>query len=231
MQTGISAEFEITAETALFTDPITKLGGEKMSYPIPTYGALMGAAKNIYFKPTFKWVIEKMRICNPINMFSQGQRLPHYRGGQPDLADYTYLRGVRYQVRAHLVWNENYPEMEADRDTKKHAAILARALERGGRRVITLGPSECVAEVRPCRFGEGEGAYDGFDMTFGVMEHSLTWPDEGWDEESRSNRMAHFWAPVMKNGIIEFCEPKDCPFHKNLDAIRIDAIRKGGKSL
>ena len=219
-ETGITIEFEVSGPLALFTDPMTKTGGEKMSYPIPTYGGLMGIAKNIYFKPTFMWVLEKVRICNKIQMFSQGQRLPHCSEAGTDLADFTYLRNVRYQVRAHLVWNENYPEMEKDRIVEKHADIMRRALVRGGRRPITLGPSECVGEVRPCQFGEGAGCYDGMDMDFGLMLHSVTWPDEGWDEVSKRSRMSHFWMPRMRDGVIEFVTPEQCPVHKNLTEIR-----------
>ncbi|MCA6072990.1 MAG: CRISPR-associated protein Cas5, partial [Endomicrobium sp.] len=32
---------------ALFTDPITKLGGEKCSYQIPTYEAIKGITESI----------------------------------------------------------------------------------------------------------------------------------------------------------------------------------------
>ena len=35
-------DFKITGKLALFTDPITKNGGEKCSYQIPTYQALKG---------------------------------------------------------------------------------------------------------------------------------------------------------------------------------------------
>ncbi len=41
-------------------------------------------------------------------------------------------------------------------------------IERGGRRDIFLGTRECQGYVEPCVFGEGEGAYDAFDMDFGI---------------------------------------------------------------
>lgn len=37
--------FKITGKYALFTDPLTKIGGEKCSYYIPTYEALKGIFK------------------------------------------------------------------------------------------------------------------------------------------------------------------------------------------
>ena len=73
---------------------------------------------------------------------------------------YTYLKEVRYQVRAHFVWNENRPELLADRDEHKHHNIARRMIERGGRLGMSLGTRECHGEVEPCVFGEGAGAYD-----------------------------------------------------------------------
>lgn len=35
-------EFKVYGKYALFTDPLTKIGGEKCSYQIPTYQALKG---------------------------------------------------------------------------------------------------------------------------------------------------------------------------------------------
>ncbi len=35
-------EFKVYGKTALFTDPLTKIGGEKCSYHLPTYEALKG---------------------------------------------------------------------------------------------------------------------------------------------------------------------------------------------
>jgi CRISPR-associated Cas5-like protein len=38
-------EFRTWGRYALFTDPVTRVGGEKCSYHIPTYEALKGVAK------------------------------------------------------------------------------------------------------------------------------------------------------------------------------------------
>ena len=35
-------EFRVYGKYALFSDPITRMGGEKLSYPVPTYQALKG---------------------------------------------------------------------------------------------------------------------------------------------------------------------------------------------
>ena len=44
-------EFMITGKFALFTDPLTKIGGEKSTYQIPTYEALKGILSSVYWKP------------------------------------------------------------------------------------------------------------------------------------------------------------------------------------
>ena len=54
--------FNVKGLNACFTDPVTKAGGEQYSYPVPTYAALRGIADNIYYKPTFRWHIRRVRI-------------------------------------------------------------------------------------------------------------------------------------------------------------------------
>ena len=45
-------EFEVTGRKGLFTCPEFKVGGEKCTLQIPTYEALKGITKSIYWKPT-----------------------------------------------------------------------------------------------------------------------------------------------------------------------------------
>ena len=42
--------FRVWGRQALFTDPVTKIGGEKFSYQVPTYEALKGIARSISHK-------------------------------------------------------------------------------------------------------------------------------------------------------------------------------------
>lgn len=35
-------EFQVTGDYAMFSDPITRIGGEKCSYQVPTYEAIKG---------------------------------------------------------------------------------------------------------------------------------------------------------------------------------------------
>ena len=63
--------FRVYGKYGLFTDPLTKLGGEKSSYPIPTYQALKGIAESIYWKPTIIYIVDEVRVVNPIQMESK----------------------------------------------------------------------------------------------------------------------------------------------------------------
>lgn len=199
-------EFKAWARYALFTDPISKIGGEKCSYHIPTYDALKGIVKSIYWKPTFIWIIDEVRIMKPIRTQTKGVKPIKMSGGN-DLSIYTFLVDVEYQVRAHFEWNFHRKELAQDRNMKKHSSIASRMLERGGRQDIFFGTRDCQGYVEPCRFGEGDGAYDDAGaMKFSLTYHGFDYPDETGEDKL----MSRFWYPEMKNGIVEFDRPEKC---------------------
>ena len=202
-----SIEFKVWGRNALFTDPVTKIGGEKCSYQIPTYEALKGIAESIYWKPTFIWVVDKVRVINRIQTQTKGMKPLKYAAGGNDLAIYTYLFDVEYQVAAHFEWNMHRPNLEVDRVDGKHHQIALRMLERGGRRDIFLGTRECQAYVEPCRFGSGDGYYDDLDeLAFGLMFHGFDYPDE----IGKNEFWTRFWYPKLRKGIIEFVRAEAC---------------------
>lgn len=201
-----SIEFEVYGPYALFTDPLTKMGGEKMTYNVPTYQALKGILESVYWKPTILYIIDEVRIIKPIRMESKGIRPIEYSGGNT-LANYTYLKDVRYQVRAHFIFNPHRPDLAFDRNEHKHHNILKRSLKVGGRRDIFLGTRECQGYVEPCEFGSGEGAYDDLEeMPLGTMVHGINYPDE----TGRNQMEVRLWNPTMEKGIIQFDKPDKC---------------------
>ena len=221
-------EFEVNGRNALFSDPVMRIGGEKCTMQIPTYEALKGVLHSVYWKPTITWMVDTVRVMNPIQTEVKGIRPIKYSGGN-DLSYYTYLRDVRYQVRAHFIWNENRPELTDDRDENKHHNIAKRMIEKGGRRDIFLGTRECQAYVEPCEFGEGDGYYDETpELAFGLMYHGITYADEAYSEETKGKMTIRFWHPVMKKGIITFIKPEDCPITR---VVRDMAVKPfGGES-
>jgi CRISPR-associated protein Cas5d len=201
-----SISFRVYGRYALFTDPITKVGGEKCSYHLPTYEAIKGVLKSIYWKPTLTWYVDKVRVIKPLRTQTKGTKPLNWAGGN-SLAIYTFLHDVEYQVEAHFEWNEYRPELKADRIDGKHFSIAKRMLEKGGRQDIFLGVRDCQAYVEPCLFGEGDGAYDGIDeLGFGLMFHGFDYPDETGINELHSR----FWHACMKKGVIEFPRPEAC---------------------
>ena len=210
-------EFQVTGDYALFSDPLMRVGGEKNSYPVPTYEALKGILSSVYWKPTIIWYIDAVRVMEPVQTEVKGIRPIKYHGGGNDLSYYTYLKNVRYQVRAHFEWNDNRPELAEDRNENKHHEIAKKMIVKGGRRDIFLGTRECQGYVEPCIFGEEAGAYDGVpEWGMGLMYHGITYPDEAYSEKTAGKMTANFWYPVMKRGVITFPRPEDCPAHKPL---------------
>lgn len=203
-------EFRLLGRDALFTDPLTKLGGEKFTYQIPTYQALKGVCESVYWKPTLVWIVDKVRIMKPIRTQSKGIRPIHYQNEKNDLSIYTYLHDVEYQIQAHFEWNENRPDLAQDRNENKHHCIAKRMVERGGRRDVFLGTRECQAYVEPCAFGDGKGYYDGMDLSFGLMLHGITYPDEASSPETTGKMAVRFWTPTMQDGVIQFIRPEEC---------------------
>jgi CRISPR-associated protein Cas5d len=203
-------EFRVWGRYAMFTDPLTRVGGEKCSYHLPTYEALKGIVKSIYWKPTIIWHIDAVRVMKRIRTQTKGMKPLDWSGGNT-LAIYTYLTGdpdmvtaapaVEYQVRAHFEWNMHRPELMKDRVEGKHFEIAKRSLQRGGRQDIFLGTRDCQGYVEPCVFGDGEGAYDGAgELQYGLMFHSFDYPDETGENKLASN----FWDPKLVDGVIDF---------------------------
>ncbi|MBF0097908.1 MAG: type I-C CRISPR-associated protein Cas5 [Magnetococcales bacterium] len=217
-------DFRVSGRYALFTDPNSRLGGEKCSYFVPTYEALKGIAKSIYWKPTFYWVIDAVRVMQRIRTQTRGTKPRKFTSAGNDLAIYTFLADVDYQVRAHFEWNLHRPELAEDRIEGKHYALVSRMVEKGGRQDVFLGVRDCQGYVEPCDFGSGDGEYDGYgELSFGVMFHSFGYPDE-----TGTNQLTvHLWQQTMENGIIRFVRPEACPYKKPVREMRAKKFGQG----
>ncbi len=218
-----SIEFKVWGRFALFTDPLTKIGGEKCSYHIPTYEALKGIAKSIYWKPTFIWVIDEARVVNRIRTQTKGTKPLEYGGGNT-LAIYTFLADVEYQVKAHFEWNRYRSELEDDRIDAKHHCIAKRMLDRGGRQDIFLGTRDCQRYIEPWEFGSGQGHYNNAGkLGFGLTFHGFDYPDETGENKLQ----ARFWRPTMVDGVIRFSRPEQCKVRKHIREMHPKQFRQG----
>jgi len=217
-------EFKVSGKYALFTDPLTKIGGEKYSYHIPTYEALKGVLSSVYWKPTIIWIVDRLRVMKRIRTQSRSAKPLNYSGVYPSLRDmskkeepfntlsiYTCLTDVEYQVQAHFEWNSHREDMAKDRNENKHFFVAKRMIDKGGRRDIFLGVRECQGYVEPCRFGEGKSDYDNYgEIAFDLMFHGFDYPDELGKDELH----ARFWHPKMADGKIDFIRPEECSIRK-----------------
>ena len=156
MEKENKVEFKVEGKYALFTDPLTKIGGEKCSYHIPTYEALKGILSSVYWKPTIVWIIDALRVMKRIRTQTRSAKPIEYGGGN-SLAIYTYL-AVMLSIRFGHTLNgiSTAEDMTKDRNENKHFFVAKRMIEKGGRRDIFLGARECQGYVEPCRFGEGK---------------------------------------------------------------------------
>lgn len=234
-----SIEFKLTGRYALFSDPVTRVGGEKFSYHIPTYQALKGITESIYWKPTIIWYIDAVRVMKRIQTESKGIKTLQMDGVYPskkdlrkkkeasftDLSYYTYLRDVEYQVLAHFEWNEYRKELIDDRNEHKHHNIAKRSVIKGGRRDIFLGTRECQGYVEECSFGAGEGDYDNYgELHFGMQFHGYGYPDETGEQEL----VVRLWEAKMKDGIIRFPKPQKCSHRRVIREMKAKKFIENG---
>ncbi|GEK32997.1 type I-C CRISPR-associated protein Cas5c [Kurthia sibirica] len=215
-------EFIVSGEYALFTDPLSRIGGEKMTYQIPTASALIGVVESIYWKPSIYWVIDEIKIINPIAMESKSIRPIKYKGGNT-LAQYTYLLNPAYAIRAHFEFNFNRKDLSEDFNEEKHHNIAKRCVKKGGRRDIFLGTRECQAYVEPCEFDEIIGYYDTINLQFSPMLHSLYYPSQSGREQLE----ALFWSPKIEKGIIHFITSEQCTLRKEITDYEVSTFEIG----
>lgn len=229
MKYANSVEFKVYGTNALFSDPITRVGGEKFTYQVPTYEAIKGVLHSVYWKPTIIWIIDKVRVMKQIQTETKGVRPIKYNDASGnDLSYYTYLKDCHYEVKAHFIWNENRSlEFKDDQNEHKHFQIAKRMIEKGGRRDIYLGTRECQAYVEPCEFGKEQGFYDNTpELDFGMMYHGITYPDEAYSDETKGKMSIRLWRAVMKNGVIDFIKPQEC-IHKTVREMEMKEFVKG----
>lgn len=218
---GNSITYLLSGDYALFSDPVTRTGGEKASLIVPTYQALKGITESIYWKPSIIWYVDRVKILKPIITETKGIRPIKYGGGN-DLSYYTYLRDVSYIVDVHFEFNPYRADLAHDHNVKKHFEIAKRSLAKGGRRDIFLGTRECQGYVEPADFDQHEGYYSK-DMELGFMYHSLQYPDEN----SYGKQLVNFWYPKMEESVISFCTPEDCPVKREISAGEIKTFTTG----
>jgi len=151
----------VDGDYACFTRPEMKV--ERVSYDVPTPGALEGMLKSIYWKPAIRYVIDKIIVFNPIDFinirrnevknkisYQSVKSQMNGKGGSPCI--YTseirsqrsalVLKNVKYGIGFHFELTGIRSEEETNAEDK-HFSIIKRRLEKGQYfRTPCLGCSE-----------------------------------------------------------------------------------------
>lgn len=139
----------IEGDYACFTRPEFKV--ERVSYDVPTPGALEGLLKSVFWKPAIRYVIDKIIVFNPIdfanirrNEVKEKVSLPaikkQMQGKDADPCIYAdssrsqratmLLKNVKYGVEFHFVMTGIKSEHSGE-SQEKYYNIIKRRLEKG----------------------------------------------------------------------------------------------------
>lgn len=214
---GYGIKLRVWGDYACFTRPEMKV--ERVSYDVITPSAARGIIESIYWKPSIKWIIDRIIVLNPIEfgnimineVKSKAKKPPknldNINGdsfvifSKEDIAQrrMLYLKNVDYIIEAHFV-----PTGIGDdtNDSKKHYNIALRRMREGQcYKQPCLGLRDFSANFR--LIGEDEiikSTLEG-ELDLGFMLYDLDFRYE--DGKALNDADPVFYRPLMKNGIID----------------------------
>jgi CRISPR-associated protein Cas5d len=202
---GYGFKVMISGDYACFTRPEFKV--ERVSYDVPTPGALEGLLKSIYWKPAIRYVIDQIVVFSPIKFVNirrnevkdkiSQTKIKQQMNGQPEVDPCIYttesisqrasmvLKDVRYGVSFHF----ELTGIRCERENKegnpaaKHQAEIARRLDRGQFfRTPCLGcsefPASRIERVQAFDLEQIDSSLAG-DNDLGFMTYKVAFKDEG----------------------------------------------------
>lgn len=191
----------VEGDFACFTRPEMKV--ERVSYDVPTPGALEGLIKCIYWKPAIRFVIDKIVVFNPIEFINirrneiketvilskvrqqmRGEAVSPqiYASEARSQRGGMLLKNVKYGIEFHFEMTGIKSEREDDSE-EKHYNILQRRLEKGqafrqpclGCREFSVSRIELAKEFDYSRIStELKG-----DVDLGYMLYKMNFTDKG----------------------------------------------------
>lgn len=201
---------ETWGEYACFTRPEMKT--ERVSYDVMTPSAARGILEAIYWHPGMRWIVDEIRVCNPIKfmnvrrnevgakisarnvkMFMTSRKGDLCMSAPKEIQQRAslILKDVRYVIKAHFLVEPR----DISRD--KAMSIFEKRLESGacyhepcfGCREFHANFKRCV-DIPKCP-DELLGTRD-----LGFMLYDLDFRDS-------NNITPMFYRPVMRDGVIE----------------------------
>ncbi len=223
----------VSGDYASFNRPEMKV--ERVSYDVPTPGALEGLIKSIYWKPPIRYVIDKIIVYNPIEFVnirrnevkekvSYAGVKKQMKGGEPiefftkDMINQRgamILKDVCYGIEFHFELTGIRNDHE-DENEEKHYNILLRRLRNGqcfrqpvlGCREFPVKRIELVEELPPASLSG--------DIDLGFMLYKMKFSDGGrpknddWERKEFSDKAdAIFYRPHMIDGVIDVAKYRE----------------------
>lgn len=225
----MTVSLHVWGDYACFTRP--ELKAERVSYEVMTPSAARGILTAIYWKPEFRWVVERIHVLNPIR-FTQIRRnelgcrmvtpgtdvmkgekaanLGVYIEDNRQQRAATILRDVSYIIDAHV--DVLHPEPGVD-SLKKHIEMFKRRASKGqcfhqpcmGVRefpaMFALVSDEHPAP--PCGLPENQ-----LNRHLGLMLHDLVYKDDPKGEvicahtKKHQTATPHFFMAELANGVV-----------------------------
>ena len=191
----------VEGDYALFTRPECKV--ERVTYPVPTPSALEGLLKSVYWKPSIRYVIDKIVVFNEIKYFNLRRNevkskilyskvKAQMNGEDKSPVIYTklddeisqrasmMLKDVKYGIEFHFELTGIRSEDEENGDAK-HASIIRRRMEKGqAYRTPCLGCRELAVKsiklVDEFDYSEVHSEFKG-EHDLGIMLYGLKFND------------------------------------------------------
>lgn len=221
----------VEGDYALFSRPEMKV--ERVSYDVPTPGALEGLLKSVYWKNAIRYVIDEIVVFNPIKFVNIRRNevsskisyssIKKQMKGVDTAEIYTseyrtqrasmLLRDVKYGISFHFELTGIKSENEVDGDNK-HYGIISRRLKNGQYfRPPCLGCSEFPVKklelVEEFDYSQISPTLMG-DIDLGYVLYGMKFSDGGialnndWNDPKFSDKAeSMFYRPRMINGIID----------------------------
>ena len=199
--------FKVIAEgpLACFTRPDMK--ADRISYDVPTPGALEGMLKSVYWKPAIRYVIDQIVIFNSISfqnirrLFSpEGREIPSHES-RTALA----LKNVRYGIAFHFEMTGVHDD--APNPSKQYNMILRRLRKGLCFRQPCFGLADCpvtslelvdrfdMNEISPEILSQG-------DVDLGHMLYGLLFKETETPHEPPQSEPVYY-NPHMIDGVID----------------------------
>lgn len=200
---GYGFKLMVEGDYACYTRPELKV--ERVSYDVPTPGALEGMLKSVYWKPSIRYVIDKIIVFHAIDfinirrnevkdkvLYSAVKNQMNGKGSDPCIyasesrsqRASMILKNVKYGVEFHFELTGLRDEREEDGENK-HFSIIKRRLEKGQYfRTPCMGCSEFPVKRMELveEFDENlisSKILEMGDVDLGFMSYKVAFSDQG----------------------------------------------------